>query len=151
MKLIRRMGMVAGMFALLAACSEPTAITGDEMELEMARRKWDAQQVDDYRMQVRLVGAWFGGAAVIHVRNGVPVSVEPVGNQSGAGTSELWSYYDTVEELFAVVERAVEEDAYHLDATFNARYGLPVDVFVDQIENAVDDEHGFIVETFDEL
>lgn len=150
MKLIRRMG-VLGSFALLAACSEPTAITGEEMELELARRKWDAQQVDDYRMQVRLVGAWFGGAAVIHVRNGVPVSVEPVGNQSGAGTSELWSHYDTVEELFAIVKRAVDEDAHRLDATFSARYGLPVDVFVDPIENAVDDEHGFIVETFDKL
>lgn len=151
MKLIRRMGMVAGTLALLAACSDPTAITGEEMEMELARRKWDAQQVDDYRMQVRLVGAWFGGAAVIHVRNGVPVSVEPVGNQSGAGGSELWSRYDTVEELFAVLERAVEEDAYRIDATYEGSYGLPVDVFVDLIENAVDDEHGFIVETFDEL
>jgi hypothetical protein len=149
MKLIRKMGMVAGTFALLAACSDPTSITGEEMELEMARARWDAQQVDDYRMQVRLVGAWFGGAAVIHVRNGVPVSVEPVDDHYVS--AEVWSHYDTVEELFAVLERAVEQDAYRMEATFNARYGLPVDAFVDLIESAVDDEHGFIVETFDEL
>lgn len=151
MKLPGRMGMVAGMAALLAACSEPTGVTGERMELARARQLWDTRGVDDYRMQVRLVGAWFGGAAVIHVRNGAPVSVEPLGRQGGAGVGELWSHYDTVEELFAVVQRAVEYPADHIDATFHGRYGLPVDVAVDLEEQMADDEHGFIVETFDAL
>lgn len=148
MKLIRWSGMVAGMVALLAGCSELTGITGREMDLERARRLWDARGVDDYTMRVRLMGAWFGGVAVIQVRNGVPVSVEP---QDGYGTggAELWSRYDTVEELFGVLEYAAQEDADHVQATFHERYGLPVEVSIDFSERAADDEFGFLVETFD--
>ncbi len=148
MKLSRWKVMAAACVALLAACDDPTSITGEQMELERARQLWEAEGVDDYRMQVRLTGAWFGGAAVIHVRNGVPVSVEPVGESLGE-TGDLWSHYDTVEELFAILQRAVDEDADHIDASFHARYGLPVDVYIDFRESWADDESGFIVETFD--
>lgn len=149
MKLTGRMMMIAGCAALLGACSgDPTGIVGTRMEMDRARQIWDAQHVDDYRMTVRLTGAWFGGSAVIVVRDGVPVSVQPVGEQGGA-SGELWSHYDTVEELFGIVQHAIDENADRLDATFNARYGLPVQVSIDFREAWVDDESGFIVATFD--
>lgn len=151
MKLPGRSVMMMGLAALLAACSEdPTGIQGTRMEMERARSIWNARDVDDYSMTVRLTGAWFGGSAVITVRDGVPVSVQPVGEQ-GAHAGELWSHYDTVEELFGVVQNAIEQDADRLDATFNARFGLPVEVDIDYSEGAADDEFGFIVQTFDRL
>ncbi|MBW3571095.1 MAG: hypothetical protein KY467_08315 [Gemmatimonadetes bacterium] len=144
-----RNGVVAGCLGLLAACgSDPTGIEGKRMELEDARRLWQAQGIDDYRMTVRLTGAWFGGAAVIRVRDGVPVSVQPVNAGQGV-TAETFASYDTVEELFAIVERAVAEGAHRLDAEYHARLGLPVNVFVDPIQNAIDEEHGFVVEVFE--
>ena len=151
MRLSARFGMVAGCVALLAACDDPSGVTGERMEMERARALWSAEGVDDYRMQVRLVGAWFGGAAVIHVRNGVPVSVETVEPGDGRTIAEVWSHYDTVEELFGILQHAVDEDADHIDATFHARYGLPVQVSIDYRESWADDEQGFIVETFDRL
>jgi hypothetical protein len=151
MRLFGRKGMAAGLVALLAACSEPTGITGTEMELQAAHRLWDVQGVDDYRMRVRLTGAWLGGAAVIQVRNGVPVSVQVVESQGTPTFAEIWSSYDTVEELFAILHHAVDEDADHIDATFHARYGLPVQASIDFRERTADDEMGFTVETFDRL
>lgn len=150
MKLAVWKGVAAGCLALLAACSgNPTGIERANMQLDAARALWDARGTDDYEMTVRLTGAWFGGAAVIRVRDGVPVSVQPTG--PGDGTSpEVFASYDTVEELFAIVERAVEQNAYRLDAEYHARLGLPVDVYVDMEQNVVDEEHGFIVEAFEE-
>jgi hypothetical protein len=151
MKLTGGMTMIAGLMALLGACSnDPTGIAGTRMELVRARQIWNAQNVDDYRMTVRLTGAWFGGSAVVTVRDGVPVSVQPVGEQ-GAAAGELWSYYDTVEELFGIVEHAVDERAEQIDATYHAHYGLPVDAYIDYREDWADEEQGFIVETFDLL
>jgi hypothetical protein len=135
----------------LAACGgDLTGVTGEKMELAAARRLWEHEGVDDYRMTVRLTGAWLGGAAVIAVRNGVPVSVRPMG-ELGPESSGMFSGYDTVEELFGILEHAVAENADHIDATYHARYGVPVDVYVDYRESWVDDESGFVVETFDRL
>jgi hypothetical protein len=151
MKLSCRRALFAGCLAVLAACEgEPTAIVAEHMELSAARQLWDTQGVDDYRMRVRTVGAWGGAAALITVRDGVPVSVQPVG-VGGPGFDGLLSEYDTVEDLFAILEHAVAEDADHIDAAYDSRYGLPVEVFIDVRETWADDEHGFIVETFERL
>ena len=153
MKLSGKKMMIAGCAALLAACSDgPTGIVGTQMEMHRARQTWNSQGVDDYRMTVRLTGAWFGGSAVVTVRDGVPVSVQPVGDGNiGPGAGDLWSHYDTVEELFGIVEHAIDENADRLHATFHDRYGIPVEVDIDYRENWADDEQGFAVETFDRL
>jgi hypothetical protein len=148
MKLSGRKGVLAACLAVLAACDGgPTGIVGERMELIAARRTWSARNLVDYTMTVRLTGAWFAGAAQIRVRNGEPVSVQPVDPGNGL-TPEMFRGYDTVEELFGIVENAVAENAFRLDAEYHSRYGLPVDVYVDLLENAVDEEHGFIVESF---
>jgi hypothetical protein len=151
MKLICRKALFAGCLAVLAACEGSlTGVTGEKMELSSARRRWSLGGVDDYRMTVDVWGAWMGGTAVIEVRNGVPVSVEPVG-ESGPGMEELFGGYDTVEELFGILERAVADDAYLIDASYHVGYGVPVEVSIDHREGWADDEHGFRVQTFDRL
>ncbi|HEX5869909.1 MAG TPA: DUF6174 domain-containing protein [Longimicrobium sp.] len=143
--------VAAACLAVLAACSEEgpaEPVVGEQMELAAARGLWNAHGSDDYRMTVRLTGAWWNGAAVIWVRNGVPVAVQSVAGGSEV-PREVWRSYDTVDELFALVERAVQENAHFLAAEYHSSYGLPVDVFVDMRQNMVDDEQGFIVETFD--
>lgn len=151
MKLSCRKALFAGCLAVLAACEgEPTAIVAEHMELTAARQLWDAKGVDDYRMRVRVVGAWMGGTAVITVRHGVPVSVDPV-DKPGEAFGAMFGEYDTAEELFAIVERAVADEADRIDAAYHSEYGLPVEVFIDFRTTWVDDEHGFIVETFERL
>jgi hypothetical protein len=149
MKLSGAKMLVVASLAVLAACGgDPTGIRGARMDLVRARALWDARGSDDYRMTVRLTGAWIGGAAVIQVRDGVPVSVQPVGSNDPL-PAEMFRDHDTIEELFGIVQRAVDEDAFRIDAEYHTRFGVPVDVFIDLMENAVDEEHGFIVEAFD--
>ena len=143
MRMTGRSGVAAGLTAMLAACASPT---GEEMELERARALWNSRKIDDYQMTVRLNGAWLGGAAVIQVRNGTPVSVRPLGEQVLPG--DVFNGYDTVEELFAGLQHAVDNDADRIDAKFHARYGVPLDVYIDVRTTWADDEHGFDVESF---
>jgi hypothetical protein len=147
MSLSGRTMVAAACLAVLAACDgDPLGIRGERMELAQARQLWEREGTDDYRMTVRRTGAWFGGSAVIRVRDGVPVSVQPIDPVDGV-TPEVFGAYDTVEELFAIVENAVAEGADRLDAAYHPRLGLPVDVYVDWADWA-DEEHGFVVEAF---
>jgi hypothetical protein len=148
MNLFRLRLLAVTSLALLAACSDPAGITGKRFELERARQLWEDRQVADYDMTVQLTGAWVTGAAEIQVRGGVPVSVQAVGEGNRLPV-EAFREYDTVEELFAVLQHAVDEDADRIDAQFDARFGVPVDVYVDYRESWADDEHGFIVESFE--
>jgi hypothetical protein len=59
--------------------------------------------------------------------------------------------YDTVEELFAVLEQAFDTGADDVDATYDATLGLPLLAAIDPMENAIDEEHGFLVEGFTKL
>jgi hypothetical protein len=148
MSLSGRKMVAAACLAVLAACDgDPMGIRGERMELAQARQLWERQGTDDYRMTVRLTGAWFGGSAQIRVRDGVPVSVQPVDPGNGV-TPGLFGAYDTVEELFTIVENAVAEGADRLDAEYHTRLGVPVEVYVD-FADWIDEEHGFIVEAFE--
>jgi hypothetical protein len=147
MKLSGRNVGVAGCLAVLAACGGdlPTQpLKGEPMELAAARALWDAQGVDDYRMTVRLTGPWANGTAVILVRDGVPVVVHQVGRYQGAALMSF-SEHDTVEELFAMLGR----DADRVIAEFHPHLGLPVEGFLDVHAGMIDDESGFIVESFE--
>jgi hypothetical protein len=56
--------------------------------------------------------------------------------------------YDTVEELFGVLEQAFDNGADKVDATYDATLGVPIDVDIDPMRDAIDEEHGFVVEGF---
>lgn len=147
MKLSGRMVRVAGCLAVLAACGDdhPTGpLESRPMELAAARALWDAQGVDDYRMTVRLTGPWVNGSAVILVRDDVPILVQQAGRYLGAAPMSF-SEYDTVEELFAILG----QDADRVIAEFHPRLGLPVEGFLDVHAGMIDDESGFIVESFE--
>lgn len=137
--------MVAGCVMMLSACADSTEPGGTAEELDRARQMWESSGVDDYDMTVRLIGAWSGGTAEIEVRDGVPVAVRP-----GNGLSpELWQQHDTVEELFGILQQAVDEPAHGVYADFHPSLGLPILVGIDRHRDFVDDEHGFRVERFD--
>jgi hypothetical protein len=150
MRLIRRMCVVGGSLAALAACDDPTGVWITREELAEARQLWNAQGVDDYRMTVRRQGGMIVGAVVVEVRDGVPVSVQPTAEFPEMPT-ELFRYFDTVDELFTIVERALDDNAHVLNARFDAVLGLPRNVYVDPSANVIDEEHGFVVESFQAL
>jgi len=150
MNLLRRTATAFASIAALAACSNPTHVV-EQARMERQRQIWNAQDIDDYRMTVHMGGGMIAGAAVVEVRDGVPVSVQPAGPGPGQIPLSAFAKYDTVEELFDVLEHAFETDAHHIHAEYDARYGLPVSVSIDPREDMVDEEHGFTVQGFTKL
>lgn len=150
MKLVALKMAAAACVAMLAACGDVTGNAGERMELERARELWDAQGIDDYRMTVGRQGGMIGGRAMITVRDGTPVSVQPLEPWEEM-PPQYFNGMDTVEDLFAILQRAVDNDADRIDAEYHRQLGVPVDVYIDPSKNAIDEEHGFIVESFEIL
>jgi hypothetical protein len=150
MRLFGRMGMAAGCAAMLAACGDVTGSGGDPMEFGRAFDLWNSKGIDDYRMTVRLQGGWLGGAAVIEVRDGVPVSVRPIAPGEGL-PPEAFRDFDTVDELFGILANALNHEADRIDARYDRFLGVPLDVYIDPDTDAIDEEHGFLIEAFQVL
>ncbi|MEW5830116.1 MAG: DUF6174 domain-containing protein [Chloroflexota bacterium] len=136
---------------LLAACG-----TGGS-EFDRQRAAWDGQAVTHYRFTVAvLCFCPFANVPVTYeVLDGqvVNASVGPEVDLGGGTLEQVTSMtaeFDTVEKLFAYVERALNE-ADKVEVTYDASYGFPSQVSVDWIELAVDDELAFTITGFEAL
>lgn len=160
---IRMSTLAAGAcgLALLAgagAC-ETLGFDSDRDRLQEARELWQDRGVRDYRLDVRRLcfcGYDVTRAVRVTVRSGVVVSrtyVDDgtvVGEAPGsfAGLPEL---FPDVEGLFAVVEDALDRDADQLDVTYDAEFGVPLNIVIDYRRNTADEELTFQAEAFTEL
>jgi hypothetical protein len=84
----------------------------------------------------------------IEVRFGEVTAVTVV--ETGEALTDLGAY-PTIEDLFAEIEDAIEQDAFSLDAQYHGDLGYPVEVSIDYLENAVDEEMVFRVSSFRDL
>lgn len=114
--------------------------TSAEADLTAARARWKAAAPASYTMTYRLVCFCPELRATVTVENGQVVSFEPEGE---IVIDEL-----TVEDLFADIQAAFDQNAARVTATFDADLGYPVDYFIDEDEMIADEEHGYTVESF---
>ncbi|HEY0019701.1 MAG TPA: DUF6174 domain-containing protein [Longimicrobium sp.] len=140
----------AGCVAILAACGDPTGSAGDPAALSRALERWSVQDIDDYRMTIRLQGGMLAGHARITVRDGQTVSVQPLAPDEGM-PPRFFEHLDTVDELFEVLIDAHNDDAHRIDVQYHPQLGVPMDVYIDPERNAIDEEHGFKIEVFEIL
>jgi hypothetical protein len=61
------------------------------------------------------------------------------------------SDYPTIEDLFETLENWLSQDPHEVSADYHAELGYPTDVFIDFIENAIDEELGFVASGLVEL
>jgi hypothetical protein len=134
----------------LAACGNVTGSGADLAALRRAQDRWNARNIDDYRMTIRLQGGMIGGAAVITVRDGAPQSVQSIEPFEGMPAS-FFTPFDTVEDLFHILKVAHDNDSDRIDVEYHRELGVPMDVYIDPARNVVDEEHGFVVESFEVL
>ena len=137
--------------ALLAgACSgSPFDASGAEADLQAGRSRWRQQGTPDYAYTIRRVcfcGPEVAGPVRVEVRGGHTVKVETFGGRTLA--MGAFDRLDTVEELFAAVEDAIERDPHQLTAAYDPTRGHPVALAVDYDRYAVDEETGFQVTDF---
>lgn len=134
---------------------DPDAGMGTPAEVLAANRaRWTAAGIDDYRMTVQPQCFCPPLRFTVEVRDGVPVSHafdDPAEDaRIGELNQERAAELDTVEELFAMVENALEPAPATLRAAYGEQ-GWPREFWVDVSEMMADEEHGFTVTDFQPL
>ena len=125
------------------ACDDPTDAERDALNTN--RELWRSQGIVSYRYEYQL-NCFCGGPGsqpvAIEVDDGEVVRVTILETSEEVPASEL-SDYPAIEDLFAMIEGWLSRDPHEVNAEYHAELGYPVDVFIDFIENAIDEELGF--------
>jgi hypothetical protein len=105
--------------------------------------------VDSYDVTVRPVCfCGFVEPVRVSVRDGVVVS-RIIESSGEALPAQYASSYPDVPGLFAIIERAREKGAEHIDTHFDESYGFPTGIWIDRKASLADDEIGYRVEEFE--
>ena len=134
-------GAVLAVALALAGCDSPFSSSGPEEDLEEARRTWSGQGIDSYTFKVSQLcfcGPDTQGTFAVVVVRGSVASVTDV--ETGAPRTPNPFVPLTVLALFAKVEDAIDRDADRLDVRYDPRLGYPLEIAIDFIERAIDDE-----------
>lgn len=141
---IRAATLALAVLGGVIACDDPEVVS----EFEAARARWVEAAIQDYAYTLRR-GCFclpeFIGPVRIVVENG-QVASRTLLSTGGEplGEAERWP---TIEGLFDYVERAMRE-ADETTVRYHPDLGYPIEISVDWIRQAVDDEESVGVESF---
>lgn len=111
-------------------------------DLVAARRQWQALRIVsyDYRYQNQCFCApTVTAPVVLEVRGGAITGATRVDDGTPLG-SEALVYYRTVDDVFALIAEAIDENAAHVDVRYDPARGYPTSVFIDRDERIADEE-----------
>jgi len=140
------------MAVALTACASAGAASS---EFDRARDKWQDADISHYRYNLTL--SCFCAfnenmPLVIEVQDGEVVSMESQnGNEIEDMNLELFQKYDTIDDIFVELEKALGGEADKVTVTYDETYGFPTQIDLDFIEEAIDDELYITVSGFEEL
>lgn len=93
-------------------------------------------------------------SVIVEVRDGRAVSVEDWSGAPASGEIDFSRYFqhaDTIDKLFGLIERALEEDADVVSVEYDEEYGFPTDISIDWYREGYDDEVWYAVREFEVL
>ena len=133
---------------LAGACRDPYRTVRDE--LRENRAKWQSQGARDYSYRLQ-IGCFcpqeITQPVIVEVRDGVATSI--VYAEGGASaTSEIFQSYDTIDELFATVQGAINDKVDEVTVTYDAGLGYPIRIYIDPRKTAIDEERALTVSDF---
>lgn len=100
---------------------------------------WEAAAPDAYRYQLsRACFCASAGDFVVTVEDGVVVSARRTQGDT-VPHSDL-QYLETVDDLFATVQRAIEDEAYRFRVEYHPELGYPTLIDLDPDRNIIDEE-----------
>jgi Family of unknown function (DUF6174) len=125
---------------------DPNALADPQDALDAARDLWAQQGGDDYDMTFN----WqcfcivdFVQRADLEVR-GDSVEGGVVTDSGDPVSSDMLAEYQTVSELFDLIQDAIDQDAAEIRVTYAAA-GYPDEVWIDYDERIADEERGFFI------
>ncbi|HEX8274776.1 MAG TPA: DUF6174 domain-containing protein [Longimicrobiaceae bacterium] len=128
----------------------PAAFTGpypspatSAYQLQKNRGKWAYAGIDDYRYTIRQACYCFTPTYQVEVIDGEVVSVTSMDDPFGGGSG------DTVPGLFDRIQAAMDANPDGLAATYDDVLGYPTSLSVDPSSYVLDDEGGWVVESFE--
>lgn len=149
----RRMMVPALLLSTLAGCGLGDDDSFQRQNLQQARTLWDSKDVASYsyilELQCFCAPASELKPVLVTVNNGAVASVQYWDENPSKRTpapATVFGPYDTVEELFALVDDAIDRDADVLQVSYNAEYGFPQAVNVDYEAGGSDQLLFFVTE-----
>jgi Family of unknown function (DUF6174) len=130
---------------VLAACIRPEGTqppTAAQTALQQAQQQWQAQELDSYSYTLALSCFCVDDLrqpVVISVTDGEMASIIKVEGGEPAA-AEFFADYNTVEKLFALIQKAIDEGADEVTITYDATLGYPTDIKVDTSFQMADEE-----------
>jgi len=140
--------LIAGTLVALTSC-EAVGVTGpgSETRAQMLsqRQLWESQGITSYRYGYRR--ACFCGdvnALEIDVANGA-VAAARYADDGAPVTSIYQSTLPTIDDLFDIIEEALDSRADALRVTYHPTLGYPTEISVDYRFVVADDEFGYAI------
>src|SRR6185503_18172617 len=123
----------------LAACS-----MGSQTEIARNKEKWQDANITHYRYDLTL-GCFCVFSQdmplVIEVMDSKVVSMEyQNGNPIDATNREFFERFSTIDRIFSELEADLAGAADEVTVTYDPTYGFPVEVSIDYVKEATDDE-----------
>ena len=134
----------------LAACS-----AGNQTEIERNKEKWQDANITHYRYNLTL-GCFCVFSQdiplVIEVMDGNVVSME-YKNRNPIDTTnrEFFERFSTIDRIFSELEADLAGAADEVTVTYDPTYGFPVEVTIDYVKEATDDELYLTISDFEVL
>lgn len=127
----------------LFGCDDPLGPLTDagEDRIRLQREIWEAQQIDDYVFETRRICFCpFVGWLEVTVQGDTVQSISPLDDPD----IPEWvvSEYPTVDELFDILEDAVDRNAAEMEVTWHETLGYPESFWIDYSHNVADEELG---------
>jgi hypothetical protein len=134
----------------LVACS-----AANPSEIERNHQKWQNSSVSHYRFSL-FVGCFCVFSQDmplnIEVKDGKVVSMEfQSGKAIDEGSRDLFRRYETIDQIFAELEKDLNGEADEVSVAYDSNYGFPAQVNIDFIKDAVDDEVALNISAFEQL
>ena len=117
------------------------------------KRLWE--QANIYNYHITVSNSCFcipdaRGPVVIRVRNGQTTSITSVATGKPVNP-QFFQKYDTIPELFNIIQDAINRKASNLDVEYNAKLGYPTKINIDYNSQIADEEIFVTIENFQEL
>lgn len=146
--------LVAAVAAVALLWERPAAVApGGQDAPESPQALWEAQELENYRYTLQVSCFCLREVTrpvVIEVRDGAVANITYADDGSAADPT-LFEPYDSIDDLFTIINDAEAQDPARLDVTYAEETGVPLSVNIDISEQMADEELYLTVTDFEAL